>query len=85
MVTCRLIQSASEVAAIMSPFAAIEDVFVYRAKYSGNGKDLVSLIVLLIENFIENNELIFYNLFYKMYILIYIKEVVHKYRKLQLS
>ncbi|GFY88649.1 hypothetical protein Acr_06g0005890 [Actinidia rufa] len=35
-----LIQSVNEVAAIMSPFAAIADVFAYRAKYSGNGKDL---------------------------------------------
>ncbi|PSS29040.1 Phosphate permease [Actinidia chinensis var. chinensis] len=40
-----LIQSANEVAAIMSPFAAIEDVYAYRAKYSGNGKDLGDLEV----------------------------------------
>ncbi|KAA8515061.1 hypothetical protein F0562_018152 [Nyssa sinensis] len=40
-----LIQSASEVAAVVSPFGAILDVFMHRAKYSGNGEDVGSLYV----------------------------------------
>ncbi|XP_059669574.1 uncharacterized protein LOC132314767 [Cornus florida] len=40
-----LIQSASEVAAVVSPFGAILDVFTHRAKYSGNAEDVGSLHV----------------------------------------
>lgn len=38
----RLIQSASEVAAVVTPYWAIHEVFSHRAKYSGNGEDMVS-------------------------------------------
>ncbi|PON80634.1 Phosphate transporter [Parasponia andersonii] len=34
-----LIQSASEVAAVVSPYGAIHDVFSHRENYSGDGKD----------------------------------------------
>ncbi|CAL5411462.1 unnamed protein product [Camellia sinensis] len=43
--TFALIQSANEIAAIMSPFGAIEDVFRHREKYSGNGEDVGHLHV----------------------------------------
>ena len=39
---CRLIQSATEIAAIVNPYVAILDVFKHRSKYSGNGEDVVS-------------------------------------------
>ncbi|KAF5943932.1 hypothetical protein HYC85_018009 [Camellia sinensis] len=41
----RLIQSANEIAAITSPFGAIEDVFRHREKYSGNGEGVGHLHV----------------------------------------
>ncbi|CAK9148086.1 unnamed protein product [Ilex paraguariensis] len=41
-----LIQSASEVAALVSPIGAILDVFTHRTKYSGNGEDVGSLDVI---------------------------------------
>ncbi|KAF8413710.1 hypothetical protein HHK36_001702 [Tetracentron sinense] len=40
-----LIQSASEVAAVVSPYGAIVDVFRHRARYSGNGEDVGSIHV----------------------------------------
>ncbi|KAL5839286.1 hypothetical protein ACOSQ3_011992 [Xanthoceras sorbifolium] len=40
-----LIQSASEIAAVVSPYGAIVDVFEHRAKYSGNGEDMESINV----------------------------------------
>ncbi|OWM91634.1 hypothetical protein CDL15_Pgr020304 [Punica granatum] len=40
-----LIQSASEVAALVSPFGAIHNVFTHRTKISGVGKDLKSIQV----------------------------------------
>ncbi|KAL7243457.1 hypothetical protein ACSBR1_015783 [Camellia fascicularis] len=43
--TFALIQSANEIAAITSPFGAIEDVFRHREKYSGNGEDVGHLHV----------------------------------------
>lgn len=43
-ILCSLIQSVSEIAAIVSPYGAIVDIFNNRAKYSGNGEDVVSLI-----------------------------------------
>lgn len=45
-ILCSLIQSVSEIAAIVSPYGAIVDIFNNRAKYSGNGEDVVSLIYL---------------------------------------
>lgn len=45
MLMSRLIQSASEVAAVVSPYGAILDVFQHRDKYSGNGEHVVSTIV----------------------------------------
>ncbi|KAH9749122.1 phosphate transporter [Citrus sinensis] len=40
-----LIQSVSEIAAIVSPYGAIVDIFNNRAKYSGNGEDVDSIDV----------------------------------------
>ncbi|KAM1455611.1 hypothetical protein TB2_004682 [Malus domestica] len=40
-----LIQSANEVAAIVSPYGAILDVFQHRVKYSGNGESVESIHV----------------------------------------
>ncbi|KAJ0080741.1 hypothetical protein Patl1_10446 [Pistacia atlantica] len=40
-----LIQSASEIAAVVSPYGAIVDVFKHREKYSGNGEDVRSVQV----------------------------------------
>ncbi|KAI9198644.1 hypothetical protein LWI28_019600 [Acer negundo] len=42
----RLIQSAGEIAAVVSPYGAIVDVFEHRAKYSGNGEDVESIKVI---------------------------------------
>ncbi|TXG47658.1 hypothetical protein EZV62_026952 [Acer yangbiense] len=41
-----LIQSAGEIAAVVSPYGAIVDVFEHRAKYSGNGEDVESIKVI---------------------------------------
>lgn len=41
---CSLIQSTSEIAAVVSPYGAIVDIFNHRTKYSGNGEEVVSLI-----------------------------------------
>ncbi|KAK2642526.1 hypothetical protein Ddye_024289 [Dipteronia dyeriana] len=41
-----LIQSAGEIAAVVSPYGAIVDVFEHRAKYSGNGEDVESVKVI---------------------------------------
>ncbi|OMO76164.1 Phosphate transporter [Corchorus capsularis] len=38
--TCRLIQSATEIAAIVNPYVAILDIFKHRSKYSRNGEDV---------------------------------------------
>ncbi|XP_031256293.1 uncharacterized protein LOC116114276 [Pistacia vera] len=38
-----LIQSASEIAAVVSPYGAIVDVFKRREKYSGNGEDVLDV------------------------------------------
>ncbi|KAH7545013.1 hypothetical protein FEM48_Zijuj01G0048400 [Ziziphus jujuba var. spinosa] len=40
-----LIQSASEIAAVVTPYGAIHEVFSHRAKYSGNGEDMESVNV----------------------------------------